>query len=73
MLETPGTSASHPMTIEPWPALTDPILDGGHSNTILTVDGLENEIFAYLNVTGLTFQMGAEISAGALPTAVEGR
>jgi predicted outer membrane repeat protein len=57
-LETTGTSVAHPVTIEPMTGVTDPILDGNRSNTILTVDGLDNEIFAFLKLTGLTFQNG---------------
>lgn len=69
-IATPGTSASAPVTIEPAPGVTDPILDGGNTQTVLTVGN-----GAYLTMAGVTVQRGngcgtdcviGEIDAGGI-------
>ncbi len=52
-VDTPGTSAGAPITIQPAPAVSDPILDGGHTQDVLTV-GTD----VYLNLSDLTIQDG---------------
>ena len=49
----PGDLAGAPITIQPAPAVSDPILDGGHTQDVLTV-GTD----VYLNLSDLTIQDG---------------
>ena len=53
VLNTSGTSASEPVTIQPAAGVTDPILDGGGTQIILTVGS-----DVYLNISGVTIQHG---------------
>jgi hypothetical protein len=57
-VSTPGTSAAFPVTIEPASGVTNPILDGGHSQTVLTVGSM------YLDLSGVTIQNGSSSNRG---------
>ncbi len=58
-IDTAGTSATFPVVIEPAPGVSDPILDGAHANTVLTVT---NNM--HLVIDGVTIQNG---NANSLP------
>jgi uncharacterized repeat protein (TIGR01451 family) len=57
-VDTPGTSAGAPVTIEPYETAT-PILDGAASGTVLTVDS-----GVYLDISGVTIQNGSGSDEG---------
>ena len=59
-IKTPGTSATEPVTIEPYQAAT-PILDGEKNGTVLTV-----ETNVYANVSGVTIQNGNASDGGGI-------
>ena len=56
--DTFGTSTSLPVVIEPAPGVTGPILDGGGSQSVLTVGDTN------LDVQGVTFQHGSSSGGG---------
>jgi hypothetical protein len=63
-ISTSGTSATSPVTIEPAPGVTGPILDGGGSHRILSVGKA-----MHLVISSLTFRdgfSGATTSAGGI-------
>jgi hypothetical protein len=52
-INTPGTSTNQPVTIQPAPGVTDPALDGGSNQTVLTVADA-----AFVDLSGITIQNG---------------
>jgi hypothetical protein len=69
-IATAGTSASFPVVIEPAPGVTNPILDGGIANPVLTV---ANNM--YLVIDGVTIQRGnsGSLDAGGITNDSGGR
>ena len=51
---TSGTSAADPVTIEPYAGVSDPTLDGGKTQTVLTVNP-----GVYVDISGVTIQNGS--------------
>jgi predicted outer membrane repeat protein len=60
-LATAGTSVSAPVTIEPAPGVSGPILDGNSEGSVLTVDA-----GVHLNLDGLTIQDGNSLFGGGI-------
>jgi trimeric autotransporter adhesin len=59
--DTSGTSSSSPVTIEPMNGVNDPILDGGGTSTVLTIEDA-----GYLDLSGVTLQDGQGTFGGAI-------
>jgi hypothetical protein len=57
---TAGTSAALPVTIQPAPGVTDPILDGGHRHGVLRVGEM------FLDVIGVTIRGGQARFGGGI-------
>ncbi len=60
-VDTSGTSAADPVTIEPYAGVSNPTLDGGSSETVLTI---ENSMF--LDISGVTIQNGHGTYGGGI-------
>jgi hypothetical protein len=52
-ISTPGTSTNQPVTIQPAPGVVDPALDGGSSQTVLTMANA-----AFVDLSGIAIQNG---------------
>ncbi|MGH9044223.1 MAG: cell wall-binding repeat-containing protein [Acidimicrobiales bacterium] len=58
-ISTAATSAGSPVTIEPASGVSDPILDGGNSGTVLTIG-----IGVHADLDGVTVQDGTAMAGG---------